>query len=327
MLGERLEAGDLSRAKLREEALIARPEETDIRNVEEEHCDALEAQTKRPADAVGDVGGCEEVLLDDPAAEHFEPVALPEDFEFPGWACEGEVGLYPADFEGFWVCFCFTGGFGGGVGCFACFGEDLDYHLLEGAFEVRCDCFYLVVGVMFGLKGVSLWVNGRVGILNDDIVRGDTAHVVHDSRSRSRRVFQWLLIRPLPQHRALHLVENGVVAAVNRIPPVYVRDHGIPTLLGPGCLVAFHLLEIRLLVGAGMCSQNRLIVHVVRIRPTATRVIHGKTQDVEIISRRDDGVRLDVIAIERSRELALNEPPCNRKRVVFVEVQLASDQR
>ena len=325
MFGERLEAGDLARAELREEALIAGPEEADIRDVEEEHCDALEAQTKRPADAVGDVGGCEEVLLDDPAAEHFEPVALPEDFEFPGGACEGEVGFNPADFEGFWVCFCFAAGAGGG--CFACFGEDIDHHLLQGAFEVYCDRFYLVVGVVFGLEGVSLRVNGRVGILDDDIVRGDAVHVVHDSRSRFRRVLQWLLIRPLPQHRALHLVENGVVAAVNRIPAVHVRDHGIPTLLGLGCLVVFHLLEIRLLVGAGMCSQNRLIVHIVRIRPTATRMIHGEAQDIEIISRRNDGVRLDIVPKEGGRELAFNEPPCNRKRVVLVEVQLASDQR
>ena len=133
MFRERLEAGDPARAKLREEALVAGPEETDIRDVEEEHCDALEAQTKRPADAVGDVGGCEEVLLDDPAAEHFEPVALPEDFEFPGGAGEGEVGLHPADFEGFGLfCFCFAAASSssGGVGCFACFGEDFDHHLL-----------------------------------------------------------------------------------------------------------------------------------------------------------------------------------------------------
>lgn len=133
----------MTATELGQEAGIPGPEQADVGDVEEEHGDAFDAETKGPADAVGDVGVDQEVLFDDSAAEDFEPVALPEDFEFPGWAGEGEVGFDPADFEGvrFLVdgvgvvvlgCLCWWFSLGVvvvGGGCFAGFGEYLDDHL------------------------------------------------------------------------------------------------------------------------------------------------------------------------------------------------------
>lgn len=68
VLGEGLEAGDLAGLELREEALVAGPEESNVGDVEEEHGDALEAQPEGPADAVRHVRVDEQVLLDDAAA-------------------------------------------------------------------------------------------------------------------------------------------------------------------------------------------------------------------------------------------------------------------
>lgn len=68
VLGEGLEARDLAGAELREEPLVARPEEADVGDVEEEHGDAFKAEPEGPADAVGDGRVHEQVLLDHPAA-------------------------------------------------------------------------------------------------------------------------------------------------------------------------------------------------------------------------------------------------------------------
>lgn len=68
MLGEGLEAGDLAGLELREKALVAGPEQPDVRDVEEEHGDALKAQPESPPDAVRHVRVDEQVLFDDTAA-------------------------------------------------------------------------------------------------------------------------------------------------------------------------------------------------------------------------------------------------------------------
>lgn len=68
VFGEGLEAGDMAGLELGEEALIAGPEESDVRDVEEEHGDALEAKTEGPSDAIGHVGVDQQLLLDDTAA-------------------------------------------------------------------------------------------------------------------------------------------------------------------------------------------------------------------------------------------------------------------
>ena len=95
---EGFEAGDFPGFELRKESFIARPEESDIGDVEEEHGDAFETEAESPAYVVWDVGVDEKLLFDYPAAQDLEPVALPEDFEFPGWTREWEEGFDPADF-------------------------------------------------------------------------------------------------------------------------------------------------------------------------------------------------------------------------------------
>lgn len=169
------EAGDFASSELGEEARILGPEEADVWDVEEEHGDAFEAEAESPADAMRDVRRYEELLLDDAAAEDFEPVALPEYFEFPGRASEWEVGFDPADFERFLVR---AGGF---WGSFMCGREDFNNESFEGAFEVRCDRFCLFDAEVFCLQGVSLWVYGRVRVLDFNIVRGNIIGGFHDS--------------------------------------------------------------------------------------------------------------------------------------------------
>jgi len=100
VLGEGFKSGDLAGLELREEPFVSGPEETDVRDVEEEHGYTLEPQPKGPSDTVGDVGVDEQILLYDTAAEDLEPVALPEHFEFPGRAREGEIRLDPSDLQG-----------------------------------------------------------------------------------------------------------------------------------------------------------------------------------------------------------------------------------
>lgn len=203
---------------------------------------------------------------------------MPEDFELPGRAGEGEVGFHPADLERFglrgWVC---------GGGGLAGLAEDLDDHALERALEVRRDGLDFLGGVVLGLERVALDVDGRVRVLDGDAVRGDAVHVFHNGCGGMRGVLERVRRRALPQHGALHLVEDRVVAAVDRIAPVHVRDHGVPYLLRAGGLVAVDLLEVGLLVGAGVCPEHGLVVDVVCIRPAAARVVRRKPQDIEVL--------------------------------------------
>lgn len=243
---------------------------------------------------------------------------MPEDFEFPGRAGEGEVGFHPADLERFRLC-------GGGGGGFARLREDLDDHAFERALEVRGDGLDFLRGVVLGLERVALGVDGRVGVLDGDAVRGDAVHVLHDGCCGARAVLERVCGRPLPQHGALHLVEDGVVAAVDRIAPVYVRDHRVPYLLRAGGLVAVDLLEVRLLVGAGVCPEHRLVVNVVCVRPAAARVVRCESQDIEVLRDRYDGVLLGVVTVYRAGELAFDQFASDCERVVLVEVEPTSD--
>jgi hypothetical protein len=73
-----------------------------------------------------------------------------------------------------------------------------------------------------------------------------------------------------------------------------------------------------------MGAQHRLIVDVVGIRATATRVVWWEAQDIKVLSSRDNGVLFEVVAKHRRRKLALNELACNGEGMILVEVQAPS---
>ena len=115
-------------------------------------------------------------------------------------------------------------------------------------------------------------------------------------------------------------MENRIVTAINGVSSVHISHDCVSRFLRAGVLVIVDLTEIRLLVCAGVRPQHGFIVDVVGICATAAGVIRRETEDIEIQGCRYDGVFLDVISIHWVRELAFDQPSCNGKRVVFVEV-------
>lgn len=255
---------------------------------------------------------------------------MPEDFELPPGAGEWEVGFDPADAQGFFFRGGFWGAWGGAGGGgarlgFVGFAEDLDDHALEGALEVRCYGFDFLGAVVLGLEGVALRVRGGVVVFDGDAVGGDAADVVPDGGRGLGCVLQGFGRGPLPQHGALHLVEHRVVAAVDGVAAVDVRDDGVADLFGAGVFIAADLLEVGLLVRACVRAQHRLLVDVVGVCAAAARVVRGEAEHVEVLGCRYDWVFLAVVAEYGARELALDELSGDRQRVVLVEVQAAPD--
>ena len=270
--------------KLAEEACVVGPEEADIRDGEEEHGEALDAEAPGPADAVADAGAVEDALLHDAAAEELEPGAVPVDFEFPGGAGEGEVGGGPAE-EG-------RGGVvvgGGGLGEVEEFGDEV----FEGAFEVGGeDTDFLVV--VLGLFGVGAWVEGWVGVLGGDGAGTELFDGGSDALDArfvgfehgEGEVLNWVPFRGAPESGALHLVENGEVAAVNAVA---AEDVGADGVAGGG--VGFsHGVEGGVLVDGGLGAEDLVLVDVVGVCSAAAGVVGGESEHVEIGAGADNGV-------------------------------------
>mmetsp|Transcript_19792 Transcript_19792/g.59959 ORF Transcript_19792/g.59959 Transcript_19792/m.59959 type:complete len:250 (+) Transcript_19792:1089-1838(+) len=95
-LGEGLELGDLAVLELAQEALVLRPEEADVRDVEEHHGQALEAEAKGPARLLRAASAAEDVLLHHTAAEHLKPLVVVVDLKLEARLREGEVRVDPA---------------------------------------------------------------------------------------------------------------------------------------------------------------------------------------------------------------------------------------
>lgn len=126
----------------------------------------------------------------------------------------GEEGFDPADFEGFLGLT-----FGGLLGrqSFVGFGEDGDDHVFERALQVGGDYFGFFGGVEGGLQGVALGVEGRVGVLDYEIMLGQLLEVFLDLGDQLGAGGKVVAV---PCQGTFHLVEDGVVAAVDGVSAV-----------------------------------------------------------------------------------------------------------
>ncbi|KAL2001033.1 hypothetical protein VTN02DRAFT_2325 [Thermoascus thermophilus] len=182
------------------------------------------------------------------------------------------------------------------------------------------DGFHLLRAVMVRLEGVPFRVDRGVGVVDDHVVRGDLVHVLHDGGRGLRGMLQRLIPWALPQPGALHLVEDGVVAPVDRIPPVDIGHHRVSLLFWARLFVLTHALEIGLLVRTRMRPQDGILVDVVGVGAAPTRVVWREPENVEVVTGRDDGVLLGIVAVDWAGELAFDELSRDRERVVLIEV-------
>lgn len=181
-----------------------------------------------------------------------------------------------------------------------------------------CDGLSFLAAVVSGLQRVAFRVERRVWIVDNDPVMGDTIHVLHDSRCCRTGRLQRISLWTLPQPRTLHLMKHRIVAPIDGIPAINIRNDRVPDFVGTNLLIAIELLKVRLLVRRGVRPQNRLVIDIIRIRATATGMVEGEAQDVEVISRRHDGVLFGVVPVHGSGELALDQLSRDCERVVFV---------
>lgn len=89
---------------------------------------------------------------------------------------------------------------------------------------------------------------------------------------------------------SLHLVENGIVACVDLIPPVDISSY--QEAIKPG---AYQLL----LVGRGVRSQHVCLVQVVVVTLFSAWVIFGDEQAVEVLLHGHHGAEVIVDGEER----------------------------
>ena len=203
----------LHAGKLAQETLVLGPEQTDVGDLEQEHGDALETDAERPAELLRLVGIDEQLLLADTAAQHLKPVALVVHLHLPRRRCERKVGLNPTDAQRL-IDVVGIQTSGGLLGT----GEDLDDHELERALEVSGDGLGLLGGMVLALQRVALRVVRRVGVLDFHVVRGQLGQVGVDG-GHNVAVGN---LGAVPHAGALHLVEDGVVAAVDLVAAVDV---------------------------------------------------------------------------------------------------------
>ena len=77
------------------EAFVRRPEEADIRDLEQDHRETLEAKAERPAVTILHADVLEHVGVDDTTAEDLQPLALVQDLALERRLREREVVLAP----------------------------------------------------------------------------------------------------------------------------------------------------------------------------------------------------------------------------------------
>lgn len=81
--------------ELADKALVGRPEKANVRDAKQHHGEALEAEAKRPTDPVAGTGTLDNLLLNDAAAQDFQPLILEENFQLPRGVGKGEVAIQP----------------------------------------------------------------------------------------------------------------------------------------------------------------------------------------------------------------------------------------
>ena len=84
-------------------------------------------------------------------------------------------------------------------------------------------------------------------------------------------------------------MKDGIVASINSISPVYVCTDSIT--------FAFIVPENLCFVSTGVGPQYGIFVDIVRVRTTSARMIFGKAKRIEVLSNRDDRMKIIVVCI------------------------------
>lgn len=86
-------------------------------------------------------------------------------------------------------------------------------------------------------------------------------------------------------------MEDRVVTAINGISSIDIRTYRIA--------IAFIGLEDLCFVSAGMSPENMLLVNVISVGWTPSRMIWGETQSIEILGNRHDRGKTSVMSVRR----------------------------
>ena len=96
-LGVRLKLGvERAGLELLQEALVGRPEEPDVGDIEQHHRQPLQPEPKRPGFVTLTAVAVQNLLLHDAAAEHFEPLSVEKDLQLEGRLRERKVRVNPS---------------------------------------------------------------------------------------------------------------------------------------------------------------------------------------------------------------------------------------
>jgi hypothetical protein len=74
-----------------------RPEQANVRDVEEDKSEALKTESKGPSDLSVCVSTiAQNKWMDDTTPKNFQPLGIEKDLQFEGRCSEGKVGIHPA---------------------------------------------------------------------------------------------------------------------------------------------------------------------------------------------------------------------------------------
>mmetsp|Transcript_14245 Transcript_14245/g.29763 ORF Transcript_14245/g.29763 Transcript_14245/m.29763 type:complete len:459 (+) Transcript_14245:77-1453(+) len=100
VFGIGLELGDGSGLELLVESLVVCPEETNVGDLEQNHGQSLQTESKGPSPTVILTGHLQHLRVHHPASQYLEPFALVKNFALHGWFRKGKEILGPFLFDG-----------------------------------------------------------------------------------------------------------------------------------------------------------------------------------------------------------------------------------
>lgn len=99
VFGVWLELGDFSGLELLVEAFVVGPEETNVRNLKENHRQTFKTQAKGPTTAILSPSHFQDLGVDNTTSKNLKPLSVVKNFALEGRFCEGEEILGPLLFD------------------------------------------------------------------------------------------------------------------------------------------------------------------------------------------------------------------------------------